>query len=57
MMSKASMSQIDSIQKEMDEFINKEQFQGMMTRLEGYTSLESFNKYRLLLEKDMDGFR
>ena len=51
------MSQMDSIQKEMDEFINKEQFQGMLTRFEGYTSLESFNKYRLLLEKDMNGFR
>ena len=41
----------------MDEFVNKEQFHGIMIRLEGYTSLESFNKYRLLLEKDMNGFR
>ena len=41
----------------MDEFINKEQYQGIMIRLEGYTSLESFNKYRLLLEKDMNEFR
>ena len=41
----------------MEEFINREQFQRMLTKLESYTSLESFNKHRLALEKDIDGFR
>ena len=41
----------------MEEFINREQFQRMLTKLESYTSLESFNKHRLQLEKDINGFR
>ena len=41
----------------MEEFINKEQFQRMLIKLESYTTLESFNKMRLQLEKDINGFR
>ena len=51
------MGSIDAIQREMEEFINKEQFARMLGRLESYTTLESFNKMRLQLEKDINGFR
>ena len=51
------MGSIDSLQREMEEFINKEQFQRMLIRLESYTSLESFNKHRLVIEREMNVFR
>ena len=57
MLSKAPLSALDSMQKEMDEFINKEQYRALIIRLESYTSLESFNKYRLQLEREMLGFK
>ena len=57
MLSKATLGSIDAIQREMEEFINREQFQRMLTKMESYTSLESFNKHRLQLEKDINGFR
>ena len=57
LLSKATLGSIDAIQREMEEFINREQFQRMMIKLESYTTLESFNKMRLQLEKDINGFR
>ena len=57
LLSKASLRSIDAIQREMEEFINREQFQRMLIKLESYTTLESFNKMRLQLEKDVNGFR
>ena len=51
------MGSIDSIQREMEELINKEQFQRMLIKLESYTTLESFNKHRLVIERDLSGFR
>ena len=41
----------------MDEFINKEQYRALIIRLESYTSLEKFEKYRLQLEREMLGFK
>ena len=57
MMSKAPLTAIDTLQKEMDDFMTKEQYRLILNRLEAYTALETFNKYRLLMEKDMNGLK
>ena len=56
-MSKAPLTAIDTLQKEMDDFMTKEQYRLILNRLEAYTALETFNKYRLLMEKDMNGLK
>ena len=37
--------------------MTKEQYRMILNRLEAYTALETFNKYRLLMEKDMNGLK
>ena len=56
MPTKATIGSIEAIHREMEDFIRTEQFQRVLAKMENYTTLESFNKHRLQVEKEMTGF-